>query len=117
MKCPRCGSTQVRKNGHRSSQQNYLCKNCGRQFVESYSQRGYSDDVKQICLRMYYNGLGFREIERLTGISHNTIINWVRQAELSPNDSEVNEIKEDTKRDERRECFQSRPCYQRAVFV
>jgi transposase len=66
---------------------------------------------------MYYNGLGFREIERLTGISHNTIINWVRQAELSPNDSEVNEIKEDTKPDERRECFKSSPCYQRAVFV
>lgn len=105
------------KKGHRSSQQNYLCKNCGRQFVESYSQRDYSDDVKQICLRMYYNGLGFREIERLTGISHNTIINWVRQAEFSPNDSEVHEMKEDTKPDEIRESFKSPPCYQRAVFV
>ncbi len=115
MKCPRCGSTQIRKNGHRASQQNYLCKNCGRQFIESYSQRGYSDDVKQICLRMYYNGLGFREIERLTGISHNTIINWARQAGLSPDDSEVNEKKEDTKVDEIRECLKSLSYYQSAV--
>src|SRR5919202_1172808 len=107
MKCPRCGSTEVRKNGHRSSQQNYLCKNCGRQFVEFYSPRGYSDDVKQICLRMHYNGLGFREIERLTGISHNTIINWVRQAGLLPNNSEVNETQEDIKSDEIRECLRS----------
>lgn len=96
MKCPRCGSLQIRKNGHRSGKQNYLCKNCNRQFVESYSQRGYSDDVKQICLKMHQNGLGFREIERLTGISHNTIINWVRQGGVLPSDLENNEMPEDT---------------------
>ncbi len=27
--------------------------------------------------------MGFRGIERVTGINHNTIINWVRQAGLS----------------------------------
>lgn len=88
MKCPNCGSTQIRKNGHRNGKQNFLCKDCGRQFIESYSQRGYSEDVKQICLKMYQNGLGFREIERITGLSHNTIINWVKQAESPPENSE-----------------------------
>jgi transposase-like protein len=116
MKCPKCGSEQIRKNGHRSGKQNYLCKNCGRQFVESYSQRGYSDDAKQICLKMHHNGLGYREIERLTGISHNTIINWARQAGLSSDDSEINEIKEDTKFHEIRESFKILPCYQNAVL-
>lgn len=33
MKCPQCESTSYRKNGHRSGRQNYLCKNCGRQFL------------------------------------------------------------------------------------
>jgi transposase-like protein len=117
MKCPRCGSEQIRKNGHRSGKQNYLCKNCNRQFVESYSQRGYSDDAKQICLKMHHNGLGFREIERLTGISHNTIINWARQAGLSPDDSEINELKEDTKIYEIREPLISLHSYQSAVFA
>jgi DNA-directed RNA polymerase specialized sigma24 family protein len=28
---------------------------------------------------MYASGVGFRAIERATGISHNTVINWVRQ--------------------------------------
>lgn len=28
---------------------------------------------------MYLNGMGFRAIERVTGVNHNTIINWVRQ--------------------------------------
>ncbi len=29
---------------------------------------------------MYLNGLGFRAIERITGIHHTTIINWVRES-------------------------------------
>ena len=117
MKCPKCTSEHIRKNGHRSGKQNYLCKNCGRQFVESYSQRGYSEDAKQICLKMHQNGLGFREIERLTGISHNTIINWVRQAELSPDESKINEIKEDPKLDEIRGSLKILPYYQKAIFA
>jgi hypothetical protein len=28
---------------------------------------------------MYVNGLGFRAIERVTGVNHNTVINWVKQ--------------------------------------
>jgi hypothetical protein len=34
MKCPRCESTLYRKNGRRNDKQNYLCKNCGKQFIE-----------------------------------------------------------------------------------
>lgn len=34
MKCPQCQSTSYRKNGRRNGRQNYLCKNCGRQFLE-----------------------------------------------------------------------------------
>ncbi|MFB2968284.1 IS1 family transposase [Aerosakkonema sp. BLCC-F183] len=31
--CPKCDSTDVRKNGRQKDKQKYLCKNCGRQFV------------------------------------------------------------------------------------
>ena len=37
MKCPKCESTSYRKNGHRNGKQNYLCKNCRRQFLEPSS--------------------------------------------------------------------------------
>jgi transposase-like protein len=83
MKCPHCYSEQTSKNGHRRGKQSYLCKHCGRQFVESYSSRGYSEDAKQICLKMYCDGAGLRAIERATGISHNTVSNWVKQAGLT----------------------------------
>ncbi|MBD2083074.1 IS1 family transposase [Leptolyngbya sp. FACHB-17] len=93
MNCPQCGSTHINKNGHCRGKQNYRCKSCGRQFVESRSARGYSEDAKQICLKMYRDGIGFRAIGRATGISHNTIINWVKQTESDdpPDSSEIDE--------------------------
>ena len=101
MKCPKCESTQISKNGRHHGNQNYICLHCGRQFVESYSPKGYSDDVKQLRLKMYLNGMGFRGIERVTGINHNTIINWVRQAgKALPDAPESDEIPEVTELDE-----------------
>jgi IS1 family transposase len=48
---------------------------------ESSPQRGYPSEVKQLCIKMYLNGMGFRAIERVTEIHHTTIIDWVREAE------------------------------------
>ena len=79
MHCPECGCEHIRKNGHRRGQQNYICVNCGRQFIEQYKQRGYSDDIKKLCLKMYVNGMGLRGIERVTGVAHSTVITWLKQ--------------------------------------
>ena len=100
MKCPKCKSTQISKNGHHHGKQNYICKQCRRQFVEFYNLKGYSDDVKRICLRMYVNGMGLRGIERVTGINHNTVINWVRAGLSLPDAPESEEIPEITELDE-----------------
>jgi CDP-glycerol glycerophosphotransferase (TagB/SpsB family) len=95
MKCPRCSSTQISKNGRRNGKQNYLCKQCKRQFLESYESKGYSDDVKIICLRMHKNGMGFREIERVTGVNHNSIIQWAKQSENTTPDTSDSNASED----------------------
>ena len=96
MKCPDCTSNQIRKNGHRRGKQNYICTACARQFIESYSKRGYNNQMKQRCLTMYVNGIGFRAIERLTGVNHNTVINWVTEVALklpdAPEHSEIPEV-------------------------
>ena len=81
MECPRCQSSYIRQNGQRRGKQNHICVECGRQFVENPQiNRGYSDDIRKICLKMYLNGMGFRGIERVTDIHHTTVINWVKQA-------------------------------------
>jgi transposase-like protein len=40
-------------------------------------------EVKQLCLKMYLNGMGLRGIERVTEIHHTTIINWIKEAGLN----------------------------------
>ena len=80
MKCPECKSSRVNKNGNKKGKKNYLCVECGRQFIEGYQpHKGYSQEVKQECLKMYVNGMGFRAIKRIKGVHHTTIINWVKQ--------------------------------------
>ena len=88
MQCPKCESKKIVKNGRRKNKQNYLCRACpkgyrsayNRQFIDVYDRRGYSADVKKHCLTLYCNGMGFRGIERSTGVYHNTVINWVKEA-------------------------------------
>ncbi len=50
-----------------------------RQFIDSYKQQGYPEEIKKECLEMYVNGLGFRAIERVKKVHHTTVINWVRE--------------------------------------
>lgn len=52
----------------------------GRQFLESYRPWKYSDDVKQLCIKMYLNGMGLRGIEGVTDIHHTTVMGWIKEA-------------------------------------
>ena len=105
MKCPKCQSDKIRKNGRRRGKQNYHCKICARQFIDQYTQRGYSKEVKETCLKMYVNGLGFRAIERVTGVNHNTVIRWVRKTAMSlPNAPQAEELPEITEIDGEGRC-------------
>ncbi len=101
MKCIHCASLKISKNGHRRGKQCYICRNCGRQFLEVYDPLGYRDSLKEHCLTLYVNGMGFRAIERSTGVNHNTVINWVKQAgNFLPDAPEFSEIPEVTQVDE-----------------
>jgi transposase-like protein len=80
MQCPECSSTDISRNGKQRGKQNYLCKVCRWQFIETYdAPAGYSDDFKRECLKLYVNGMGFRAIERVKGVHHTTLITWVKQ--------------------------------------
>lgn len=86
MQCPECRSKHIRKNGKNKGKQNYICVDCGRQFITDYNvYKGYSDEFKRECLKLYVNGMGFRAIERIKGVHHTTVITWVKQTgELLP---------------------------------
>jgi transposase-like protein len=87
IECPECKSTLVNKNGHKAGKQNHICVDCGRQFIDCYKiHQGDGEEIKKECLLMYVNRMGFRAIERIKGVHHTSIINWVKQVgELLPN--------------------------------
>jgi len=43
------------------------------------SKNGYPDHIKLKAIKYYLEGNGFRRIERLMGVSHVSVINWVKQ--------------------------------------
>jgi transposase-like protein len=96
MQCPECSATNISKNGKQKGKQNYICKECRRQFINDYAPpMGYSDEFKRECLKMYVNGIGFRGIERVKGVHHTTVITWVKQVgELLPDAYEPEVIPE-----------------------
>jgi len=98
---PDCQSININKNGLKTGKQNQISSDCGRQFIDVYSERGYPQEVKKRCLHLYLEGNGFRRIERLTGVSHNTVINWVKKAGNSlSTEPDYYEIPEIVQRDE-----------------
>lgn len=77
--CPRCQSTHMRKAGiSRHGHQRWLCKDCGRTFGDK-NYRLIEPDIKARALAMYAEGISARAIERLLGVSHNSVLGWVRQ--------------------------------------
>jgi transposase-like protein len=76
--CPKCGSDLRVKNGFMKSLQRYKCKGCGCNYTKSDKQ-GYPANVKREAVRYYLEGLGFRRIERLLGISYTTVYYWVKE--------------------------------------
>jgi transposase-like protein len=78
MNCPKCGCTDAVKNGTMNQKQRYKCKQCNCNYTQSTTYR-ISLEKRIQAIKLYLEGVGFRGIERLTGISHNTVIQWVRQ--------------------------------------
>lgn len=53
LNCPGCGLSQIKRNGHTHyGEQNYRCKNCGRQFVENsqHISEAERDLIRQLLL-------------------------------------------------------------------
>ncbi len=70
--CPTCSGTNIIKNGKKqNSKQNYLCKNCGKQFIGDHalSYKGCHSKIKHRIELMLVRGVGIRDIAEIESIS------------------------------------------------
>jgi transposase-like protein len=76
--CPKCQGSQIIKSGVINSKQRYLCKKCKYFFTVNKLGKKIDEYYVTKALQLYLEGLSYREIERIIGVSHVTISNWVK---------------------------------------
>lgn len=77
--CPSCSSENQIKSGVVNGRQRYKCKDCNYNFTVDKMGKKIDDYYVNKALQLYLEGLTYREIERILGISHVSILNWVKK--------------------------------------
>ncbi len=77
--CPKCSKEDLIKSGVIKGRQRFNCKTCNYSFT--VLKQGKSIDPYYVIksLQLYIEGISFREIERILGISHVSVMNWVKK--------------------------------------
>jgi transposase-like protein len=77
--CPKCKSAEIVKSGMAKGKQRYKCHGCNYNFT--VMKQGKSIDPYYVikALQLYIEGVTLREIERILGVSHVSVMNWVKR--------------------------------------
>ena len=68
--CPSCGSKQILKNGStHHKKQKFLCKDCGRQFIDKPEKKQITSEEKQRVKKLLLERISLRVIARSLEIS------------------------------------------------
>ena len=84
--CPHCHSTSIVRNGKkRKETQNYLCKDCRRQFIADHERTypGTCSWVPGMVKLMLVNGMSIRGIAAVLSISLNNVLHVLAQTEYT----------------------------------
>ena len=77
--CPNCNHNESIKSGVIKQRQRYKCKKCNYYFTVNKLGKKIDDYYVNKALQLYLEGLTYREIERILGVSHVSIMNWVKK--------------------------------------
>lgn len=85
IECKFCNSTEIIKYGKKNGKQNYLCKDCKRNFVNNidFENMKYNPKIVALTLDLYFRGLSLRKISQHLKefyelkVTHMTIYNWI----------------------------------------
>lgn len=81
--CPKCQNNQVVKSGVINNRQRFLCKKCTYYFTVNKLGKKIDNYYVTKALQLYLEGLSYREIERILGVSHVTVSNWVKEYKIA----------------------------------
>ena len=67
------------KHGKVKNKQRYKCKECGYHFTVFKIGKKIERELGVRAIQLYLEGMGFRAIERILGVSHVSVMNWVEK--------------------------------------
>jgi transposase-like protein len=73
LSCPKCHNNHIVKSGIVNHKQRYLCKKCNYYFTVNKIGKKIDNYYVTKALQLYLEGLSYREIERIIGVSHVTV--------------------------------------------
>ncbi|WP_157196622.1 IS1 family transposase [Methanococcoides burtonii] len=79
MNCPKCKSSNHKKNGKIDGLQRYKCHDCEYNYSVELKSTASPMSVKRQALQLYLEGLGFRSIGRFLGVSHVSVQKWIKK--------------------------------------
>ncbi|HRP89337.1 MAG TPA: hypothetical protein PKX92_04815 [Edaphocola sp.] len=97
MNCPKCHSSNFRKDGTINGVQRYLCKQCLYRYSEEKKTLNQSISIKKLALEMYTVGIGLRLIAKVLKIKNNTLKQWIKDFgayNIKPKSSPSMEVKD-----------------------
>jgi len=77
MKCKRCGGEKIGKNGTKDKKQNYLCKECGHQFISEFGR--HTEQEEKLAVLLYCMGLSLTAIGSILHYHTSTVMRWIRR--------------------------------------
>ncbi|QCX52751.1 helix-turn-helix domain-containing protein [Elizabethkingia sp. JS20170427COW] len=81
--CPKCQQNNIVKAGIIKERQRFLCKDCNYYFTVKKLGKKIDDYYVTKALQLYLEGLSYREIERIIGVSHVSISSWIKKYNIS----------------------------------
>jgi transposase-like protein len=80
MKCPRCDSQHIVKNGHtHNGKQSFKCGDCTRQFVIAPRHQPISEATKKLIDKLLLEKISLAGICRTTGVSERWLQYYVNK--------------------------------------
>lgn len=79
MDCPRCKSQEFTKAGFVNGRQRFKCRQC--QYLYTVAEKSTCKPValKRYALHLYLEGLSYRAIGRILGVSNVSVLKWIRE--------------------------------------
>ncbi len=78
MQCPKCKSSNFKKDGIVKKKQRYKCKECNYRYTVTKKSTEKPLSIKRFALQLYLEGLGFRSIGRVLNVSNVSVLNWIK---------------------------------------